>query len=76
MPNIFMPGIERQYIPLRTRRIRTKSIFGICWMSLGSYEAMDFANTIAHIELLERIFTLPDNRPVSDGRLEGGEPEA
>jgi hypothetical protein len=34
---------------------------------------MNVAKTIADIELLEHIFTLPDNRPVSDGRLEGGD---
>jgi hypothetical protein len=37
---------------------------------------MNVLKTIADIELLEQMFTLPDNRSVLEGQVEGGEPEA
>jgi hypothetical protein len=37
---------------------------------------MDAEKTIAEIEWLEHLFTLPDERPLQMSNLEGREPEA
>lgn len=60
---MFMPPIERQYTPIADSAQQDRVVFGNLRVAAGQFQ-WTFAHTIAQIERLEHIFTLPGNRPL------------